>query len=331
MPAIADNKSSAEISGRTQSSRILLFNSTVANDSLALVQDKTFGTYFQRLAANTPTYVSAAPTGFVPDGTARALFRAYATDIVADPVNFESVDMESERAPASTPGGPMTIYFFAKTRIGGTGSHRPVVAQVGGINLLYMDPTLGCIVTAPKSVDMLGAAVDFVPTGCDKGDLVLGVNGRALRSANASGTSTIPLISANNNDQVVLGSNTTNETIVQRSLIIQGNNSTATFTHSNTVPRTYTFPDTNMAMFIGRGTLTYGEIAAQSCQERTLSLTGVLTTGIATASPASDIGTNFNYSGARVSAPGTVAVRVCNPTRIALIPNPVSWNVQVVQ
>jgi hypothetical protein len=328
---MSDNKAFRVTNRGTQSSRILLFNSTIAHDSLAIVQDKTFGTYFQRLAANTPTYVSAAPTGFVPDGTARSLFRVYATDIVSDPVNFESVDIESERTPASTPGGPLTMYFFAKTRIGGTGSHRPVAAQVGGINLLYMDPTLGCIVTAPKSVDMLGAAVDFLPTGCGKGDLVLGVNGRALRSANASGTSTIPLISANNNDQVVLGSNTTNDTIVQRSLIIQGSTSTATFTHSNTAPRIYTFPDTNMAMFIGRETLTYGEITAQSCQERTLSLAGVLATGIVTASPVSDIGTNLNYGGARVSAPGTVAVRICNPTGVALIPKSVSWNVQVVQ
>jgi hypothetical protein len=317
--------------GGTQSSRILLFNSKVANDSMALVQDNTFGTYFQRLAANTPTYVSAAPTGFVPDGTARALFRAYATDIAADPINFESIDMESERAPASTPGGPLTMYYFAKTRIGGTGSHRPIAAQIGGINLLYMDPALGCIVTAPKSVDTLGASVDFLTRGCGKGDLVLGVNGRALRSVSAKGNNTVPLISANSSDQVVLAANTANPTIVQRSMIIQGSTATGNFTHSNTVPRTYTFPDANMAIHIGRGTLAYSAIPAQSCRERTLSLTGALTTGIATASPAADIGTNLYYGGARVVDSGEVAVRICNPTASALTPNSVSWNVQVVQ
>jgi hypothetical protein len=317
--------------GGTQSSRLLFFNSTAADDSLALVQDNTFGTYFQRLATNTPTYVSAAPTGFVPDGTARSLFRAYATDIVADPVNFESVDMESERAPASTPGGPLTMYYFAKTRIGGAGSHRPIAAQIGGINLLYMDPVLGCIVTAPRSVDTLGAAVDFLTSGCGRGDLVLGVNGRALRSVNAAGNNTVPLISANSSNEVVLAPNTANPTIVQRSMIIQGSASTGNFTHSNTAPRTYTFPDANMEIFLGRGTLTYGAVAARSCQERTLSVAGVLITGIVTASPAADIGTNLYYGGARVSASGTVAVRICNPTAASLTPDSVSWNVQVVQ
>jgi hypothetical protein len=318
-------------SGGTQSSRLLLFNSTVVNDSLALVQDNTFSTFFQRLATNTPTYISAVPTGSIPDGTARSLFRAYGTDIVADPINFESVDMESERVPATSPGGPLTVYYFAKTRIGGTGLHRPVLAQIGGINLLYMDPTLGCIVTAPKSVDTFGAAADFLTTGCGKGDLVLGVNGRALRTVNAAGNNTIPLISANNSNQVVLAANTSNPAIVQRSMIIQGSISTGSFTHSNTVPRTYTFPDANMSIFIGRGTLTYAAIPAQTCQERTFSLIGVLTTGIVTASPTSDIGSNLSYGGARVSASGTVAVRVCNPTAVALTPNPVSWNIQVAQ
>jgi len=317
--------------GGTQSSRVLLFNSTMVNDSLALVQDNTFGTYFQRLAANTPTYMSVAPTGVIPDGTARSLFRAYATDIVADPVNYESVDMESERAPAATPGGPLTMYYFAKTRTGGAGSHRPVAAQIGGINLLYMDPLMGCIVTAPASVDRLGAAVDFHTNGCSKGDLVLGVNGRALRSVNATGNTTVPLISANNNDQVVLAANTANPTVVQRSMIIQGSAATANFTHSNSAPRTYTFPDANMAMFIGRATLTYAAIPAQSCQERTFFMAGVHTTGIVTASPAAEIGTNLYYGGARVSAPDTVAVRICNPTITPLTPSPVSWNAQVVQ
>jgi len=318
-------------SGGTQSSRILLFNSMVANDSLALVQDKTFGTYFQRLATNTPTYVSVAPTGFVPDGAAKSLFRVYATDIVADPVNFESIDMESERALASTPGGPLAMYYFAKTRTGGTGSHRPIAAQIGGINLLYMDPALGCIVTAPKSVDALGASVDFLSRGCGKGDLVLGVNGRALRSVNAAGNDTVPLISANSSNEVVLAANTSNPTIVQRSMIIQGSTATANFTHSNTASRTYTFPDANMSIYIERGTLVYSAIAPQSCQERTLSVRGALTTGIATASPAADIGSNLYYGGARVADAGMVAVRICNPTAAVLTPNSVSWNAQVVQ
>ncbi len=318
-------------SGGTQSSRVLFFNSTVTNDSLALVQDNTFGTYFQRLAANTPTYVSAAPTGFVADGTARSLFRAYATDIAADPINFESVDMESERAPASTPGGPLTMYYFAKTRIGGTGAHRPVVAQIGGMNLLYMDPTLGCIVTAPKSVDILGAAVDFLTTSCGRGDLVLGVNGRGLRSVDGAGKNTVPLISANNQNQVVLAANTANPTVVQQSMIIQGTSATANFTHSNTAPRTYTFPDTNMAIYIGRGVLSYAAIPGQSCLERTLRVAGAMVAGIVTASPSADIGTNLYYGGARVSTSGTVAVRICNPTTATLTPNSVSWNVQVVQ
>jgi hypothetical protein len=84
-------------------------------------------------------------------------------------------------------------------------------------------------------------------------------------------------------------------------------------------------------ILMGSGTLTYTAIAAQTCQERTITLTGSAVTGIAMASPAASLGsTNLSWS-AWVSATNNVSVRVCNPSSASITPSAVTWNVRVAQ
>ncbi len=87
-------------------------------------------------------------------------------------------------------------------------------------------------------------------------------------------------------------------------------------------------------VFMAQGvapTAAWTSIAAQSGQEQTFTIAGVLTNGIASASPTTDLGnTNLVWS-ARVSAANTVTVRIVNPTSGALTPNAVNWNILVIQ
>jgi hypothetical protein len=84
-------------------------------------------------------------------------------------------------------------------------------------------------------------------------------------------------------------------------------------------------------ILMGSGTLTYTAIAPQTCQEKTATLAGSATTGIAMASPTASLGsTNLSWS-AWVSATNAVNVRVCNPSTSSITPSAVVWNVRVAQ
>jgi hypothetical protein len=75
----------------------------------------------------------------------------------------------------------------------------------------------------------------------------------------------------------------------------------------------------------------FTSIAAQTCQEQTLTLTGASTTGVASASPSTGLGNaNLNWS-AWVSGANTVTVRVCNPSTGSIIPSSVTWAATVIQ
>jgi hypothetical protein len=74
-------------------------------------------------------------------------------------------------------------------------------------------------------------------------------------------------------------------------------------------------------------TLTYTRIAAQTCQEQVVPISGATTSMIGAASPRASLGnTNLSWS-AWVSASGRVSVRICNPTGGVIAPNAVVWNV----
>ncbi|HXP72215.1 MAG TPA: hypothetical protein VOA88_23285 [Candidatus Dormibacteraeota bacterium] len=78
-------------------------------------------------------------------------------------------------------------------------------------------------------------------------------------------------------------------------------------------------------------TLTFTSISAQTCQEKTMTVTGAATSGVAQASPAASLGsTNLSWS-SWVSAVNTVSVRVCNPSSGAITPSAVAWNVEIIQ
>jgi hypothetical protein len=84
-------------------------------------------------------------------------------------------------------------------------------------------------------------------------------------------------------------------------------------------------------VLLASGTLTYTAIAAETCQEQTLPVTGAATTGTASASPAASLGSSNLAWSAWVSAANTVSVRVCNVTTGSLTPLAVTWNVEVMQ
>jgi hypothetical protein len=75
----------------------------------------------------------------------------------------------------------------------------------------------------------------------------------------------------------------------------------------------------------------FTSISAQDCQERKFKLRGVAVTGVATVSPATDLGSANLLWSASVSGPDTVAIRVCNPSTVAIVPSRATWNVVVVQ
>jgi hypothetical protein len=80
------------------------------------------------------------------------------------------------------------------------------------------------------------------------------------------------------------------------------------------------------AIYSGSGTLTYAAISAQTCQERTLTITGVSTTnfGVSCAPRATLGNSNLSWS-SWVSASNTVSVRVCNPSSGNITPLAVTW------
>jgi hypothetical protein len=82
--------------------------------------------------------------------------------------------------------------------------------------------------------------------------------------------------------------------------------------------------------FTGSATLTYTAIAAQTCQEQTLTVTGATSGKPTFASPAATPGSNLSWS-AWVSASNTVSVRVCNPSAGPITPAAVSWQAWVLQ
>lgn len=85
------------------------------------------------------------------------------------------------------------------------------------------------------------------------------------------------------------------------------------------------------AIYKASGALTYSSIAAQTCQEQTMTVTGAATSGVASASPASSLGSaNLSWS-AWVSSSNAVSVRVCNVSSGSITPSSVTWNVNVVQ
>lgn len=71
----------------------------------------------------------------------------------------------------------------------------------------------------------------------------------------------------------------------------------------------------------------FTSIAAGSCQEQTLTLTGITTKGVSTANPESSLGGNFSWS-SWISSANTITVHVCAGSTAT--PNSVLWNVSVI-
>ena len=71
----------------------------------------------------------------------------------------------------------------------------------------------------------------------------------------------------------------------------------------------------------------FTSITAGSCQEQTLTLTGITTNGVSTANPESSLGGNFSWS-SWISSANTITVHVCAGS--TAVPNSVLWNASVI-
>lgn len=76
----------------------------------------------------------------------------------------------------------------------------------------------------------------------------------------------------------------------------------------------------------GSSTLNFGLIAANTTVERTLSLPGASTKGVAHVSPTLTLGNANLIWSAYVSKQNQVTVRLLNPTGAGVTPNSVLWN-----
>jgi len=74
----------------------------------------------------------------------------------------------------------------------------------------------------------------------------------------------------------------------------------------------------------GLQTLTFTSIAAQTCQDQTLSVPSAVAGTAAFFSPGAELGAGLTWS-SRVSATGVVTVRVCNATGGAITPQAITW------
>jgi hypothetical protein len=81
---------------------------------------------------------------------------------------------------------------------------------------------------------------------------------------------------------------------------------------------------------LGSGGLSFPSIAARSCHDSAISVSGADIGSAASASPGGNIGTNLFWS-AWVNAAGSVTVRVCNLGGAAVTPSAVSWKVEVMR
>jgi hypothetical protein len=79
-------------------------------------------------------------------------------------------------------------------------------------------------------------------------------------------------------------------------------------------------------IYSGSAILTFPSIAAQTCQEQTLTVRGAVAGQGAFFSPGANLGSaNLSWS-SWISANNTVSVRICNPSEKAITPLPVTWN-----
>lgn len=81
---------------------------------------------------------------------------------------------------------------------------------------------------------------------------------------------------------------------------------------------------------LGSGGLNFSSIAARSCRDSSIPVTGADVGSAASASPGGNLGANLFWS-AWVSATGSVTVRVCNLSAAAVTPAAVGWKVQVMR
>lgn len=81
---------------------------------------------------------------------------------------------------------------------------------------------------------------------------------------------------------------------------------------------------------LGSGGLSFSSIAARSCRDSSIPVTGADVGSAASASPGGNLGSNLFWS-AWVSATGSVTVRVCNLSAAAVTPAALSWKVQVMR
>ena len=158
------------------------------------------GIHIQTPLANQGTYVNAFPNG-TPVGIgitlAKALFSTYG--FFNSAADYETMDFEASKGTDE-----LTYYYFAKTRKAGTGTHRPVLAQVGGHNSLMFDPSTGALITCGPDGEGTLPQNYLVGFGGDAGSILIGKNGQHIWFAKNGVAGAFRGIGSNGSDEVVL-------------------------------------------------------------------------------------------------------------------------------
>lgn len=159
-----------------------------------LVQGSDRGLQVTATTPNVGSYVNAMPNGPAPAATASALFGVYG--YYTDAAHFESFDIEAY--------GTIAPQYYFKTRIGAAGgAHRRLTFQIGGNNLLQIDPANAALVTTGP--DGGGSPTDsYVAGGAGAGDIVLGKNTDSLWAVKRDRSTAYRLIGSDRSDRVVI-------------------------------------------------------------------------------------------------------------------------------
>lgn|GEM_PF-5320060 len=203
-------------------------------------------------------------------------------------------------------------------------SHGGAEGRTGGAGPLYL--------TAGGSASVV---INGEPTHPNFGGTTNGTGGLAIYAGGASGSlspvASVGLIRLPNNTGIVArnAANSADITLIQtnaaNNVVIDANAQGTLFGGQITIGNGSAVTGIIRAAI----DIAFSAIAAGTCQEQTVGLTGLLASAGVLASPSSPIGSNLAWSASPTS--GAARIRVCNPTGASITPVEVTWNIVAIQ